>query len=196
MKKLCLLVFLVCAAGGMLAGCQTPEAAPNHTPTADPTPTPTALPPLPTSTLPPSEIPNPTEVPIRTAAPLSADQGPLSIGDYEIEFVRGWIAEDYAILDQDLDRDAQGMLSFPIRPEQGANTLILILNLLAGSAEGFSGYVCQVVTPAGEQVPVDRIEENQGQFFWLAAVSSTDQHLLLVCPDGTWIDLVALLEAG
>jgi hypothetical protein len=69
----------------------------------------------------------------------------------------------------------------------------LILNLLEGDPASFSGYICQVVEPDGRMVPIERIEENQGQIFWLVQVFSTEPNLLVVCPGGEVLDLAPLL---
>lgn len=127
-------------------------------------------------------------------AAIPADQGPIAVGNNQIEVHAATVWEGMAIREGNIIRGDGGTLIFPITPETNANSLIVIMNLLQGNLESFADLTCEVIEPDENRILIENIQESLGQVIWLVPVSSSDTNLMVSCTDGVLIDLTPVLS--
>jgi hypothetical protein len=131
--------------------------------------------------------------PTPTFTPFPADQGIITLGEYQIEIISVGIVDGY-IFAGSPSFSCSGTQFFSLEPHPSLNSMSVYIQLISGDLGSFSDYACQVLEPDGTLVDIWAIQACDDGVSWFLQVSSTDPNLILLCPDGGPIDLSPLVE--
>lgn len=175
----------------LFVGCNGESQGPTEITNTPVPPTETPLPPTetpipPTATVTPIP-PTPTNIP--------ADQGPITIGGYEIQLSKAEIEEGVKITAQTkVVKRSGGTIFLPMTPDPKVGTLLITLKFITGDRESFYEYGFQFIDQDGNLFEIDTIFDYETIIIWAVPVLPSSISFMVLCPDGEVIDLAPIMK--